>query len=396
MRVLMLCPRFPVISETFIIEHARSLGSELVGIIATTVDQQLLCQFSDLPSVAELAPDPPQGGFWNAPRLKARWREQRRAPGGGPSWSPDVQDRLLEHIRALDPDVIFVEFGTIAAWAFPALQRSGVPFIVRFHGVDASATLENESYRESLRHVLPAAQGVLVVSQAMRHRLSELARSVHFEVNACGVDVPAVLPQCHADTLSCRLLIVGRMTGKKAPLRSLEAAVLARSQTRTPLRLEVIGSGPLDAQVEDFVSSQGLSDWVFVHGAQPHEQVFRFMRDADVFLQHSVVAENGDREGSPVAVMEAAAAAVPVVATRHEGLVDIVVDGETGFLVEEHDVEAMADRISMLASDPELRLAMGQQAWERADQHFRSERANQRIRAMLKAAVEKGRQPQGG
>ncbi len=157
----------------------------------------------------------------------------------------------------------------------------------------------------------------------------------------------------------------------------------------------MIGDGPLFEDVERMIAEQELGQWVFAHGAQPHDKVLSFMRDGDVFLQHSVVASNGDREGSPVAVMEAAAAAVPVVATRHEGISDSVIDGETGFLVDEHDVETMAERIATLANDPDLRLAMGRQAWERADTAFRTEQANQRILETLKAALEKSHQPSG-
>ncbi|MCP4002755.1 MAG: glycosyltransferase family 4 protein [bacterium] len=233
MRVLMLCPRFPVLSETFVIEHARGLGDRLVGIAATQIDSDLLDRFEGLPPVVELAPDPPSRGFWNAPRLKARWREQRRVPGCEASWAPDVQDRLLEQIRTFEPDVIFVQFGTIASWAFPAIRSSGVPFVIQFHGVDASAALRNDTYRESLKHILSAAHGILVVSQAMRRRLSELVKNVHFEVNACGVSVPDELPQRHADTQSCRLLVVGRMTEKKHPFAALNPPSLPKHK-RSP------------------------------------------------------------------------------------------------------------------------------------------------------------------
>ena len=78
------------------------------------------------------------------------------------------------------------------------------------------------------------------------------------------------------------------------------------------------------------------------------------MRHARAFLQHSVVAQDGESEGTPVSVMEAGASGMPVIATRHAGIPEVVVNEETGVLVDEHNVSAMSDAIVRLAQDPAL------------------------------------------
>jgi glycosyltransferase involved in cell wall biosynthesis len=97
------------------------------------------------------------------------------------------------------------------------------------------------------------------------------------------------------------------------------------------------------------------------------------MAEALAFVQHSVTAPNGDMEGTPVAVLEAGAAGLPVIATRHAGIPDVVIEGETGLLVDEHDVEGMAAMMIRLAEMPETAMEMGSAARKRVREHFSME-----------------------
>ena len=78
-----------------------------------------------------------------------------------------------------------------------------------------------------------------------------------------------------------------------------------------------------------------------------------------MFVQHSLVAPDGDSEGNPVAVMEAQLSGLPVVATRHAGIPEVVIDGETGVLVDEGDVRGMSVAIERLLQDPALCTQLG-------------------------------------
>jgi glycosyltransferase involved in cell wall biosynthesis len=111
------------------------------------------------------------------------------------------------------------------------------------------------------------------------------------------------------------------------------------------------------------------------------------MRGASVFLQHSVVASDGDREGTPVGVLEAGAAGVPVVATRHEGISEAVVDGETGLLVDEGDVERMGDALVELMSDPERARRLGAAGRRRVESFYSTDRSIEGLWAILQRSM---------
>jgi glycosyltransferase involved in cell wall biosynthesis len=88
------------------------------------------------------------------------------------------------------------------------------------------------------------------------------------------------------------------------------------------------------------------------------------------FVQHSVTASDGDCEGTPVAVLEAGAAALPVIATAHTGIAEVIIHNETGFLVKEQDVETMAKYMIYLLENSATAAAMGIKARERIQTHF--------------------------
>jgi len=95
------------------------------------------------------------------------------------------------------------------------------------------------------------------------------------------------------------------------------------------------------------------------------------MDEADIFVQHSMTdPETGDEEGLPVAILEAMSAALPVVSTRHAGIPEAVVDGSTGYLVNEGESAAMAERLIILARNHDLREPLGAAGWARAKEHF--------------------------
>jgi glycosyltransferase involved in cell wall biosynthesis len=145
-----------------------------------------------------------------------------------------------------------------------------------------------------------------------------------------------------------------------------------------------VGSGVLLPAARQFVQAFGLSGRVTFHGATSHEIVKQLMRQADIFLQHSVTdPETGDEEGLPVAIQEAMAFALPVISTRHAGIPEAVVEGGTGCLVNEGDVSAMAGDIVTLARDPGLRQRMGTAGWERAKEHFSWERSRDQLLSAL-------------
>jgi colanic acid/amylovoran biosynthesis glycosyltransferase len=383
MKVLMICQSFPTLSETFVLAQVRGLDDVLTSIVAEHVDPDLIERFDVRQKVHCLEPRWPAPGIRHQPWLKVRLAMQRRKPGRLVGWPPDVQDRLVRVIRSERPDTVLIQYGHMAAWLYPALARSGVPYVIHFHGVDASATLADPDYCASLAVILPRAQGVIVANRRMRERLEKLAEGVRFAVFPCGAPVPREIATRPDSPGQCRLLAVGRLVGKKAPTKTIEAVALAQGRTSTRITLHLIGDGPLMAEVVESVRRHGLQDQVTIHGSRPNDFARQMMRTADLFVQHSVVAPDGDREGTSISVIEAGAEGLPVIATRHEGICESIVEGKTGFLVDEHDVQAMAERIALLVDDPELRRQMGLEAHAHAREFLNEERYLGQVRRVL-------------
>lgn len=173
-----------------------------------------------------------------------------------------------------------------------------------------------------------------------------------------GVPIDEFPERVKPQSSTCRYLAVGRLVAKKAPDKTIRA--FARCiQCGTPAELRILGEGPMRADCEKLARKLDIADSVTFLGAQPIDIVKQELGDADVFVQHSVTSADGDMEGWPVAVAEAAASSLPIVATRHAGIVDQVVDGETGFLVDEGDWESMGDCMATLSKRPDLRVQLG-------------------------------------
>src|SRR5207247_4061449 len=120
------------------------------------------------------------------------------------------------------------------------------------------------------------------------------------------------------------------------------------------------------------------------HGGQPNEVVQRLMRDADIFVQHSITdPDTGDAEGLPVSILEAMAHGLPVVSTRHAGIPEAVSDGVSGYLVDEGDTAGMAERIVALIRSADLRHRMGDAGWRRAKEDFSWERERSALLRIL-------------
>jgi glycosyltransferase involved in cell wall biosynthesis len=246
--------------------------------------------------------------------------------------------------------VVLAQFGSAGVEVLAAVRQAGVPLVVHFHGRDAHAGSAQER-RDSYRELFQSAAGVVAVSRFMQSTLIELGCPPEkISCVPCGADDSVIQPADPASNPP-HLLAVGRMVDKKAPHLTVLAFSYAL-QSCPDAVLHMVGDGPLLAAAMQLAQALGIADRVRFHGAQPQQRVVELMQQVRVFVQHSVQAPDGDCEGTPVAVVEALTAGVPVVVTRHAGIADVVTHGATGFLVDEYDVAAMASHITALLMDP--------------------------------------------
>ena len=127
-----------------------------------------------------------------------------------------------------------------------------------------------------------------------------------------------------------------------------------------PIEYTIIGDGPLRENLEGLARDVAANVRVRFAGWLQQEEVIHTLRTAHLLLAPSVTADDGDQEGTPVAILEALASGMPVISTWHSGIPEIVQDGISGRLVPERDAASLGEAIDELAGAPERWLSMGQ------------------------------------
>jgi len=232
-----------------------------------------------------------------------------------------------------------------AAWVASTL--SGLPFSFCGHAHDIyppDGALEDK---------LAAATFVRTISEANGRYLMELcpASASKLVVIPCGTTLPETPRPPRTAGGPPRLLAVGRLVDKKGFPVLLEACHLLR-QEGVEVHLTLAGDGPRRQALEKQAADLGLAGAVTFLGHVPHAQVPALLGRADLFVLPCRVDATGDRDGLPVALLEALAHGVPVVSTAVSGVPEVVRPGETGWLVPPEDPPALARALREALEDP--------------------------------------------
>jgi glycosyltransferase involved in cell wall biosynthesis len=166
------------------------------------------------------------------------------------------------------------------------------------------------------------------------------------------------------------LLSVGRAVDKKGLDDLLHALALLPPEQHW--RLLHVGGGPLLPELAALARSLGIAERVQWLGPQAHPAVLAAYRTADIFVLASRVAGDGDRDGLPNVLLEAQSQRLACVSTAVSGIPELIVDGDTGLLVEPRAPAALAAALTRLVADPALRRALGRAGFERTTTRFAS------------------------
>jgi glycosyltransferase involved in cell wall biosynthesis len=288
-------------------------------------------------------------------------------------------------------DVVLAEYGTTATEVRHACNLAGIPLVACFYGFDVWRDSLVQRYLPDYEHLFAEAAAIVAVSDSIRQRLlawgAPVAKLHHIVCGADATRFSGATPE-RAEPL---FIAVGRFVEKKAPLITVRAfRDTAAADPRATLCM--VGDGPLLGAARRLAAEYGLEGKIRFLGVRPPAEVAEMFKGARAFVQHSVTAADGDREGTPVAILEAQMAGLPVIATRHSGIPEIVLDGETGLLVGEGDTRAMADAMTRLSRDAELAGRMGRRAREAALANHSLETSLQALARELESAAAGRRQ----
>jgi len=284
-------------------------------------------------------------------------------------------------LQSQNVQVFMAEYLDFSLYYLPICKEIGIKFFAHAHGYDVSSRVKDPYWRKRYLE-LNAADGIITMSEFSKKVLRNLGIRIPIYVIPYGI-IPEKFTVKSVDSSKIKFLASGRLVSKKAPLVTLKAFQIA--QTILPdMELTFIGSGELGVQMENFVRENGLQDKIVMTGSLPNKEVLQLMAMADIYVQHSVICpETGDMEGLPVSILEAMAAGLPIISTRHAGIPEAVIEGENGYLVDEFDVKSMAEKMVELAGNEAIRRKMATANSARANTFFHWETERKKLIEVL-------------
>ena len=302
--------------------------------------------------------------------LPTTWSERVRARFGKLDW-------LADCVSAEKPRLVHAHFGTDGLTAVDLARRLAIPLVTTLHGYDVSRStaallvsgrLSWMRYALGREKLFRRGDLFLAVSDAVRaNALKSGYPAKRTLTHYIGVDLDAFRYSGHHD--STTILHVGRLVEKKGTALLLRAFGQVVAQ-HPATRLVIIGDGPLRRSLERLAARLGLDRAVAFLGLQPQPAVAEWMRKAAVLAVPSLTARDGDAEGLPTVIPEAAASGLPVVGSAHSGIPEAIEDGRSGYVVRAGEVESLSARLAELIASPDLRRSLGLGARHLAEARF--------------------------
>ncbi|WGF92745.1 glycosyltransferase [Aequorivita marisscotiae] len=278
---------------------------------------------------------------------------------------------FIKSLKKNKIQVVLAQYGPTAHRILNICKFLKLPLVVHFHGYDASvkSIVEQHNY---YKEVFEYASRVIAVSKLMQKKLIALG------CNAQKVVLNPCAP--HSDFFKVdpkfakkQFVSVGRFTNKKAPYYII-LAFKKVVKTHPDAQLIMAGNGALLNTCNNLVSFYGLENNVQFIGVIDREVFINLLEESLAFVQHSITAEDGDSEGTPVAVLEASAAGLPVISTNHAGIPDVIENGKTGLLSNEHDVKTMSENMLKLIDNLALTKQLGASGKVKVQEEFNLEK----------------------
>ena len=382
MKIAYIVGSYPKPSEQFVTREIEVLGEMGADVSVFKIDRPggPACPFCTLAQITGLAFRPRtwrgmlRFPFGALAALEAKaWREFVGGLVAASAFADRMRADGIEHIHAC--------FATKpAAVGMMAAGMLHVPFTFSAHARDVYVD------GVALKQKVLAARRVVVCNKAafgeLDRKLPDSLRT-RLALIRHGLDASQYEFTPLAEERSpARLLAAGRFIEKKGFRHLIEA------MARLPdCVCEIVGRGPLEEHLRKQISKLGLDDRVRLSGWLPHDELVEKMKEADVFVAPYVVARDGDRDGVPNALLEAAALGVPLVACDSGGIGEFVINCETGRLVPPGDAESITGAIQSVLATPDTTRTFVQNARNKVEKEYD---LRENVRELLAVFTESG------
>jgi len=397
-RIAYVMSRFPKLTETFILYEILELERLGVAVeIFPLIREREPVMHAEAQALVERAHFS-RPLAWKVLLAQGYWLRHRPGAYIGAWWravagnlgSPKFLVRALavvpqaawfaRQMAELGVEHVHAHWATHPALAAYVVQRlAGLPYSFTAHAHDIY--VERPMLDEKLR----AARFVATISAYNRRLLVELYGELAAKVRVvrCGVDATIFQPPSERPSRATPVLLcVGSLQPYKGHTYLIAACARLKA-AGVAFQCLLVGDGELRGSLEAQIAQLGLGAEIRLLGQQTRAQVSALMSAADVMVLPSVTTADGKREGVPVALMEAMATGLPVVASASSGIPELVLDGRTGLLAPERDAAALAEALGRLCADASLRHRLGAAGREHVLREFSLATNVARLKALL-------------
>lgn len=255
-----------------------------------------------------------------------------------------LSDKNIEHIHA--------HFALSAcSYAIVISRLAGIPYSFTIHAYDIFVKGLAEILLDKIRY----AKFVATISEYNRRFLLKQFQEINGEnikIVHCGIDPNLINIKPSGKSSVFTITSTGRLIEKKGFKFLVEACHILREKVGTTFTCNIIGDGKDRQALEDIIQKYNLSQIVHLLGAKEQREVMTALQQTDIFVLPCVADSSGNRDGIPVALMEAMAMGIPVISTKVSGIPELIGQGG-GILVEPRNAESLADAMENLIALPE-------------------------------------------
>lgn len=293
-----------------------------------------------------------------------------------------IEAYLIKHKIKL----ILCEYGPSGVELMRSAKKLSIPLIVHFHGYDAYRDDILSSYGKQYKELFSIATQIIGVSKHMCNQLITLGCSeAKLNYLPYGIDT-GIFKFSGNERKEIIFISCGRFVEKKAPHITIKAFEKVYRQ-RNDARLIMIGDGELLKYSADLVNQLGIHHAVEFKGALGQKEIASLYSKSFAFLQHSITTRTNDSEGTPLSVMEAMATGLPVVATTHTGINDIITNEGLGYLVEEKNSDEMAEKMLYLVKNSATATEIGQRASEHIHKNYTLDIYTKKLSDLIRQSI---------
>ena len=279
----------------------------------------------------------------------------------------------LKFAKKFQPDIVQVFFGIPSGPVAYLLKKLyNLPYVVFLGGRDVPRPNPDPAYYRLIYPILaPAiksiwgnAAAVVACSDGLRELAWKTNKNENIEVIPDGIDLSTFHPvQREAEPNIARILTIARLIPRKGVQYLIQAIPDVIPNTHREFEVEIVGDGPMREELVKLAEKLKVSHKLNFVGAVPYEHLAKRYQEADIFVLSSLA------EGMPLVVLEAMASGLPIVASRVQGIEDLVEVGRNGYLFTPTDWQSLARHLITVLNDGQKRIAMGQKSIKLAQKY---------------------------